>query len=128
MSTAIGRWPIMVIDCPDPHTLALFYSAVTGWPVIGEEDSEWVQLDSSHTSTIGFQRVNGYRAPQWPGQDVPQQAHLDFTVDNLADAEYLVLGLGAVKAPVQPGESWRVFLDPAGHPFCLVQATSEQMS
>jgi catechol 2,3-dioxygenase-like lactoylglutathione lyase family enzyme len=119
----------MVIDCPDPHALALFYSGVTGWPLVGEADSEWVQLDSGHTSTIGFQRVtSGYRPPQWPGQDVPQQAHLDFTVNDLNEAELQVLALGAQKAPVQPGESWRVFLDPAGHPFCLVQASPEQMA
>ena len=34
----------------------------------------------------------------------------------LADA---VLGLGATKHDHQPGTSFRVFLDPAGHPFCL---------
>ncbi len=61
-------------------------------------------------------------------QDVPQQAHLDFTVNDLNEAELQVLALGAQKAPVQPGESWRVFLDPAGHPFCLVQASPEQMA
>ena len=30
-----------------------------------------------------------------------------------------VLELGATKHPHQPGTSFRVFLDPAGHPFCL---------
>ena len=31
-----------------------------------------------------------------------------------------VLAVGAVKASVQPSPDWwRVFLDPAGHPFCL---------
>ncbi|WP_346434207.1 VOC family protein [Phytohabitans maris] len=27
--------------------------------------------------------------------------------------------IGATKHPHQPGTSFRVFLDPAGHPFCL---------
>jgi hypothetical protein len=31
-----------------------------------------------------------------------------------------VLTIGARKAEVQPGETFRVFLDPVGHPFCLV--------
>jgi hypothetical protein len=34
-----------------------------------------------------------------------------------------VLALGAKKAEFQPGTTFRVFLDPAGHPFCLVLAS-----
>jgi hypothetical protein len=30
-----------------------------------------------------------------------------------------VLALGARKADHQPGQTFRVFLDPEGHPFCL---------
>jgi hypothetical protein len=50
---------------------------------------------------------------------VPQQIHLDVIVDELAAAEAAVLDLGATKPEHQPGTSFRVFLDPAGHPFCL---------
>lgn len=39
-------------------------------------------------------------------------------VDDLDEAEAAV-ALGAVKHDHQPGTSFRVFLDPAGHPFCL---------
>jgi hypothetical protein len=35
-----------------------------------------------------------------------------------------VLALGATKATFQPGQTYQVFLDPAGHPFCLVQDPS----
>jgi hypothetical protein len=45
--------------------------------------------------------------------------HLDVIVDDLDAAEVAVLDLGATKHPHQPGTSFRVFLDPAGHPFCL---------
>jgi hypothetical protein len=45
--------------------------------------------------------------------------HLDLSVDNLDVAEAAVLELGAVKQTHQPGTTFRVFLDPAGHPFCL---------
>jgi hypothetical protein len=45
--------------------------------------------------------------------------HLDVIVDDLDTAEAAVLGLGAVKHDHQPGTSSRVFLDLAGHPFCL---------
>jgi glyoxalase superfamily protein len=30
-----------------------------------------------------------------------------------------VIALGATKAEYQPGTTFRVMLDPAGHPFCL---------
>lgn len=45
--------------------------------------------------------------------------HLDLMVQDLDHGESVVLGLGGTKAAVQPGESFRVYLDPAGHPFCL---------
>jgi hypothetical protein len=33
-----------------------------------------------------------------------------------------LLAIGAVKAERQPKpDRWRVFLDPAGHPFCLIK-------
>ena len=50
-----------------------------------------------------------------------QQAHLDFDVPDLDAAERQILAIGATKAETQPQpEDWRVYLDPAGHPFCLV--------
>lgn len=48
--------------------------------------------------------------------------HLDFDVDDLDAAESAVLAMGATKHDHQPGTTYRVFLDPAGHPFSLVQA------
>ena len=47
---------------------------------------------------------------------------MDFDVADLDAGEQAVLDLGAHKAEVQPGTTFRVFLDPAGHPFCLVLA------
>ena len=43
----------------------------------------------------------------------------DGDVDDLDTAEEAAIDLGATKHPDQPGTSYRVFLDPAGHPFCL---------
>ena len=56
------------------------------------------------------------------GLGSPQQAHIDFDVDDLDAAEVEILAIGARKAVGQPRpDSWRVYLDPAGHPFCLVK-------
>lgn len=67
-------------------------------------------------------RVDDYQAPRRPDQTVPQQVHLDFAVGDLDEAEAVLLELGAVKPEYQPGgDRWRVFTDPAGHPFCLTK-------
>jgi hypothetical protein len=69
--------------------------------------------------------ADGYQAPNWPAQSVPQQLHLDFAVDDLDQAEALILELGAAKPRFQPGgDRWRVFTEPAGHPFCLTRNPS----
>ena len=47
--------------------------------------------------------------------------YLDFSVPDLDEAETRVIALGAVKPDHQPGETWRVYADPAGHPFCLYE-------
>ncbi len=115
----IARFSLVALDCRDPQTLATFYSAVTGWQV-HRDDGAWVQLRSDTGATIAFQLAPDHQPPVWPSADHPQQAHLDFDVPNLDIAEEQVLGLGARKAEFQPGDTFRVFLDPAGHPFCLV--------
>ncbi|HEY8294411.1 MAG TPA: VOC family protein [Micrococcaceae bacterium] len=115
---AIAGFPGFVIDCPDPDALAAFYGALLGWQV--KADGDWAEIRPEDGSNcISFQRVADYRAPEWPGQSVPQQMHLDLMVRDLDAGEAEAIELGASKAEVQPGISFRVFLDPAGHPFCL---------
>jgi hypothetical protein len=115
---AIARFPAFVLDCPDARALANFYSALLDWEVKG--DGEWAEIRPADGSTcISFQQVTDFRAPRWPGQEVPQQMHLDVVVEDLDAAEQPTIDLGATKHDHQPGTSFRVFLDPAGHPFCL---------
>jgi predicted enzyme related to lactoylglutathione lyase len=114
---AIARFPGFVIDCPDPGALAEFYGALLDWKVNTSPD--WAEIRSEDGQCISFQPVQGYRPPAWPDQEVPQQMHLDVFVDDLDAAERAVLELGATKHEHQPGTTFRVFLDPAGHPFCL---------
>ncbi len=114
---AIARFPGFVIDCPDPGALANFYGALLDWKV--DLSPGWADLRAENGQCISFQRVAAYAPPSWPGQDAPQQMHLDVIVDDLDVAESAVLELGATKHEHQPGTTFRVFLDPAGHPFCL---------
>ncbi|MDP8988247.1 MAG: VOC family protein [Actinomycetota bacterium] len=116
----IGRLSVVALDCRDPRSLAAFYSGITGWDV-EDDGEEWVQLRSNGGVTLAFQLAPEHQPPDWPSQERPQQAHLDFDVDDLDAGEREVLALGARKAELQPGSSFRVFFDPAGHPFCLVR-------
>ncbi|MTV26405.1 VOC family protein [Nitriliruptoraceae bacterium ZYF776] len=118
---AIARLSLVALDTPDPRGLAEFYGALTGWSVADGGD-DWIELDSGGGVTIAFQLAPDHQPPVWPSDDRPQQAHLDFDVTDLDDGEARVLALGARKAEVQPGGNFRVYLDPAGHPFCLVEA------
>ena len=118
----IARFALVALDCPDPRALAAFYQSITGGEINeSTATDEWVRLQTGAGADIGFQRDPGYEPPEWP-HGTPQQAHLDFDVPDLDEGERLVLLLGAAKAETQPHpDEWRVFLDPAGHPFCLVK-------
>ena len=119
-SSPIARLQVVALDCADPGALAAFYAAVLGTSVESTDD-DWVQLAPSGGGTaLAFQLVADHRPPRWPGAEHPQQMHLDLEVDDLDAGEAAVVALGARKHEVQPGETFRVFLDPAGHPFCLV--------
>jgi len=122
--TAIATFSLVALDCPDADALARFYGAITGWePDPDHADDDWVRLRApGGGATIAFQQVENHRPPVWPGAEHPQQAHLDFDVPDLDAAEEQLLAIGARKHAVQPGTSFRVYLDPAGHPFCLVLA------
>jgi predicted enzyme related to lactoylglutathione lyase len=113
---AIARFPSIVIDCPHPGVMATFYGALLDWKASISDD--WAEV-RGEGQCICFQPVSGYTAPKWPAQEVPQQMHIDVMVDDLDIAEAAVLELGATKHEYQPGKTFRVFLDPAGHPFCL---------
>ncbi len=122
---AIASFSLVALDSRDPKRLAQFYSALLGWPLDSEnEDGDWVQLTSPTGATLAFQLSPDHVAKPWPdGGSV--QLHIDFDVPDLDAAEAQILELGASKTETQPGlannDSWRVYLDPDGHPFCLVR-------
>ena len=119
------RFNVTALDCPDPLELADFYAKLTGLEVeplgdVAPQDVEWIELLHEGKPTIAFQKVPAYVTPTWPEGPVPQQLHIDFAVDDLDTAEGVALSLGATKSTFQPGQTFRVYLDPVGHPFCLV--------
>lgn len=120
----IGTLDVVVLDCSDPRVLARFYAELLGGEIVGF-DEDWAEVAlpfTDHRPILAFQRVDDYRAPEWPGQDVPQQVHLDVKVDDLDAGEAAVLAIGAT-ATGSVTDTFRVYTDPAGHPFCLIRPT-----
>ncbi|RST22913.1 VOC family protein [Streptomyces sp. WAC04770] len=109
----------VVLDCPDPVALARFYAAVIGGTV-EDDGGRWVDLTGAPGTPLAFQAAPGFVPPQWPRPDGSQQVHLDLTVEDLDAAEHEVLALGARPLDAEDRKrSFRVYADPAGHPFCL---------
>ncbi len=124
----IGRLDVAAFDCPDPSALAEFYRSIIGGRIVEHPHGGWFELHTPE-GKVAFQQVDDHQRPTWPEGPVPQQAHLDIDLDDLDAGEAAVLDLGAIKADHQPEPGdFRVFLDPAGHPFCLVRPWPEQRS
>lgn len=118
------RLSSVVLGAPDAAALALFYERLLGWSPV-DVDEGWVKLSPPGGGTgISVQQEAGYVPPTWPSGpgDQQMQAHLDIGASDLAAAEALAASLGAVLADVQPQDDVRVYLDPAGHPFCLFES------
>lgn len=112
------------LDCSDPAQLAQFWSALLGGEIAFTSDHfVAVKTDRLWLSTV---KIDDYRPPSWPDGVQPKQMHLDLAVDDLAGAEADALRLGAVRPDFQPApDRYIVFLDPAGHPFCLTTQIPE---
>jgi GNAT superfamily N-acetyltransferase len=121
----IGRLHCLVVDCAEPRALAGFYAELLGLELLGS-GPDWAAIGArSGVPAMLFNRVVPYQAPTWPAGTVPAQMHADVLVDDLDEAEPRVLALGATlldgsDKPI----GFRVYADPAGHPFCLVTPES----
>ncbi|MFE6401040.1 VOC family protein [Streptomyces alboflavus] len=118
----VAQYCLTAVDCRDPAALAGFYAALLGGEI--KQDSEdWYDLYAPGGHRIAFQRAPDHRPPRWPSADgdSQQQLHLDLHVTDMAEAEALALSLGAAPLDLddKDGRGFRVYADPAGHPFCL---------
>lgn len=115
----IGRLHGIVIDCTDPGMLASFYETLLGMQRV-QEEPDWVVIgDAPDRPGLAFQRVDDHQPTTWPTGERPQYRHFDVRVDDLDAGETAVLQLGAARLD-GGGDTFRVYADPAGHPFCLV--------
>lgn len=124
-----ARLITVVLDARDPVALADFYAELLGLPVL-RVDGDWVDIGDD-TTRLSFQHAPEHQPPTWPEPGTPMQIHLDLAVDDIEQAEAQALRLGATRLPWGSAEEeakglrppgaggFRVYADPAGHPFCL---------
>lgn len=123
MTTNPATLAMVTVDCADPGREAEFWAAALGGEV-GYSDENYGLVTHGGGQRLGFGRVEGWTPPGWPNEGGSKQFHLDLAVDDLAEAEATMLGLGATRPDDQPDEGWTVLLDPDGHPFCLTKAAN----
>jgi len=137
MDDGIPRLRQVVIDTTDARRSAEFWRQLLGLvyrqghepPPEGADDPagrDWLNL--RHTDglpALAFQQLEHVPRPTWPDGRVPQQLHLDLTVDSrdaLDEAHDRVMTLGAQLVQDRaddPEEALRVYADLDGHPFCI---------
>lgn len=128
----------VVLDATDARGLAEFYRQLLDLryrpgdepPAPGDPDpqgADWLVLRGAGVA-LAFQSVEALPAATWPEGPVPQQLHLDLTVGSIADLDAhheRALSLGAhlvLDRYDAPDEPLYVYVDPAGHPFCIFVA------
>jgi predicted enzyme related to lactoylglutathione lyase len=111
---------VAVFDAADLGAESAFWAGLLGGTVEAEDDWHTVYVDGQER--LGFQLAPGHVPPQWPDGS-PQQIHFDLFVDDIAAADAETLALGArllnPATGLDAAHGYRVYADPAGHPFCL---------
>jgi len=120
---AIAALKMLTLDSSDARRDATFWSTVLGWEVAHAQD-EYAMLTGPGGVALGVGFVDDHEPPAWPNEHGTKQFHLDLAVDDLDVAAADCVAAGATLPEEQPGETWRVLLDPSGHPFCLTQAAN----
>jgi predicted enzyme related to lactoylglutathione lyase len=112
---------MIVFKAADLGAESAFWAGLLDGTVQTGDRWHHVWIDS--TWQIGVQLAPGHLPPTWPDDVSSQQIHLDFYLDDLEAGHEKVLGLGGrlLKASDDPAapSGFRVYADPAGHPFCL---------
>jgi predicted enzyme related to lactoylglutathione lyase len=117
----------VTFDCHDPHALATFWSALTGWQIDDEaepDDDEVAVIAPEPLPMLLFIRV-----PE--GKSVKNRVHVDVgPVDGTRDAEVerlTELGGRVLEDHRTPeGRGWIVMADPEGNEFCVETSDAER--
>lgn len=119
MATGAAWIGAITIDCDDADAMRRFYKEALG----GVDIPNLPQSVRVGGMPLVFRELEDWVRPTWPGGDM--QIHFEFLVPvgELRQQEARLIALGAEKSPHQDPDDpgLIVFLDPAGHPFCLFE-------
>ena len=111
---------VIVLDAADLAVESGFWAALLSGTVAARED--WHSMIVDGAIALGVQLDPDHQAPHWPDGS-PQQVHLDLYVADITAAhpEVIAAGVRLLRAVDDADEhgGFRVYADPAGHPFCL---------
>src|SRR5688572_9955244 len=79
--TVTARLDLAIFDAADIAKVGSFYAEITGWDVV-RNDSERFGVRTPDGQEIEFQHAPNHVAPRWPGQEHPQQFHLDLQTED----------------------------------------------
>lgn len=118
---------VVVFDAADLATESGFWAGLLGGTVAADDDWHTVLVDGE--PRVAVQLAPNHVPPEWPDGN-PQQIHLDLWVDDIDASHQEVLSLGArllqAAQESEDPDSFQVYADPAGHPFCLCWLKDEQ--
>ena len=112
----------VALDAADVAAESAFWADLLDGRVVRTDD-DWHTVRAEGAPDIAVQLAPDHVPPQWPDGAQRQQVHLDLDVEDIrtADGEALAKGARLLQATygLDAPEGFRVYADPAGHPFCL---------
>ncbi|GAA3843364.1 VOC family protein [Streptomyces phyllanthi] len=118
---ALVQAGVVVLDCAEPEKLAAFYTELLDAEET-DASANRVEIRGADGTRLAFRRDVNATPPSWPRPENSLQAHLDFLVDDLDEAERKVVSLGGRPLDAkEPGGAFeeRGYADPAGHSFTV---------
>jgi predicted enzyme related to lactoylglutathione lyase len=113
---------VLMFDAADMASESRFWAGVLDGTVKVYDRFHMVFVEDK--PLLGIQLAPDHIPPDWP-DGAQQQIHLDLWVDDFEAAHDEVMSLGArllkPEEEVTPKsvDNFRVYADPAGHPFCI---------
>jgi predicted enzyme related to lactoylglutathione lyase len=106
----------VTFDCADPRRLSAFWSEVTGYQPVAEED-DFAALAAPDQR--GVRGILFWKVPE--PKTAKSRMHVDLATKNPEREIARLVALGATKVEYREGNGarWTVMLDPEGNEFCM---------
>jgi uncharacterized protein (UPF0254 family) len=106
----------VTFDCENPRTLAAFWSELTGYQIVAEEEG-FAALGAPDKR--GVRGILFWKVPE--PKNSKNRMHVDLATRNPDEEIARLVSLGARRIEYREGagSAWTVMLDPEGNEFCI---------